>query len=558
MAGPFDLTGQNIENTYPRILQTPDGVNVYDGTGSAFTFTAVAVPEGPNTSIQFNGNGLFSGSSNFTFNSASNALALTGSLNISGSIIMNSPTASIAGVDYIDFDTQHIIGTNEPSWKEGRLFYDSGSGALAFYNWEQEVTLNIGQEQWLKARNQTGVTITNGSVVRLSGAIGDRPTIVLAQSTDQTNIFSTVNDIIGMATHDIENGTDGFVTTFGLVNGLNTSAFTAGDLLWVSQSAGHFTNIPPPVPFDKTFVGIVTRKNANNGTVFVTPSQPIHFHDISSVSASIYQQGDLWMYRSGSVGQANAWINTKTLGGNYTISGSLTITGSLTTNDGVNIQTITASFVSASSITGSLFGTSSWATNAQTSSYISSSNVYGPNGFDSVNYATSAGSAASATNVTSPLTQDLLIDGKFTTQLNSTKLANLAQNLHYYTGHTVYGIKDSGVSIGDLVYLETDNIWYQVIQTNSSSTKMLGIWVDDTTGYVLLEGDIVLDASYINSPNYGLPLFISGSARFTSRPDVLTSGYIRAVGHPYYYYTDGLSTFNWILRFKPSNDWVQI
>ena len=87
MAGPFDLTGQNIENTYPRILQTPDGVNVYDGTGSAFTFTAVAIPEGPNTSVQFNGNGLFSGSSNFTFNSASNALTLTGSLNVTGSTL---------------------------------------------------------------------------------------------------------------------------------------------------------------------------------------------------------------------------------------------------------------------------------------------------------------------------------------------------------------------------------------------------------------------------------------------------------------------------------------
>ena len=33
MAGPFDFTGQNIENTYQRVLQT-DGTNFYDGTGS--------------------------------------------------------------------------------------------------------------------------------------------------------------------------------------------------------------------------------------------------------------------------------------------------------------------------------------------------------------------------------------------------------------------------------------------------------------------------------------------------------------------------------------------
>lgn len=36
MAGPFDFTGQNIENTYQRVLQTPDGINMYDGTGSLF------------------------------------------------------------------------------------------------------------------------------------------------------------------------------------------------------------------------------------------------------------------------------------------------------------------------------------------------------------------------------------------------------------------------------------------------------------------------------------------------------------------------------------------
>ncbi len=40
--------------------------------------------------------------------------------------------------------------------------------------------------------------------------------------------------------------------------------------------------------------------------------------------------GDLWMYRSGSAGQANAWINTKQLSGSYGITGSLSISGSIT------------------------------------------------------------------------------------------------------------------------------------------------------------------------------------------------------------------------------------
>ena len=244
------------------------------------------------------------------------------------------------------------------------------------YNWEQDVTLNIGQEQWLRARNQTGTLITNGTVVRLVGAIGDRPTVEPAISSDQTNLFSVDNEIIGMATHDIENGTDGFITTFGLVNGIDTSAFNVGDLLWVSQSAGQFTSTPPPPPFDKTFVGIVTRKNANNGTVFMTPLTSIHFHDISSVSASVYQMGDLWMYRSGSVGQANAWINTKALTGSYSISGSLTTT----------------------SFTGSLFGTASYATVANSVNDLNQ-NVYVSGSLTVVGNSTFIGTA-SFVNVT--------------------------------------------------------------------------------------------------------------------------------------------------------------
>jgi hypothetical protein len=301
----------------------------------------------------------------FSGSIASASYALSASYAATASYAQNIViSGSISNADYIDFTTNYRIGTNEPAWKEGRVFYDSSSGALAVYNWEQDVTLNVGQESWLRARNQTGTLITNGTVVRLLGAIGDRPTVEPAQAIDQTNTFSLNNEIIGMATHDIEHGTDGFITTFGIVNGVNTAAFSAGDLLWVSQSAGQFTSVPPAPPFDKIFVGIVTRANVSNGSIFMTPLTSIHFHDISSVSASAYQMGDIWMYRSGSVGQANAWINTKQLTGSYAISGGLNVNGA---------------------ITGSLFGTASWATNALTASFINTAStnafVQGGNSF---------------------------------------------------------------------------------------------------------------------------------------------------------------------------------
>lgn len=89
MPNQWDLTGENIENTYQRVLQTPDGVNIYDGTGSAFTVTAITTPAGPDKSIQFNDAGATSGSGNFTFNKTTNIASLTGSLNMTGDLTVD-------------------------------------------------------------------------------------------------------------------------------------------------------------------------------------------------------------------------------------------------------------------------------------------------------------------------------------------------------------------------------------------------------------------------------------------------------------------------------------
>ena len=81
---------------------------------------------------------------------------------------------------------------------------------------------------------------------------------------------------------------------------------------------------------------------------------------LTDVSITSPTYGDLLMYNA----STGLWNNT------HTLSGSYILTGSLTTNDGLSVQTITASFISASDgITGSLFGTSSWATQALTASF---------------------------------------------------------------------------------------------------------------------------------------------------------------------------------------------
>jgi hypothetical protein len=125
-------------------------------------------------------------------------------------------------------------------------------------------------------------------------------------------------------------------------------------------------------------------------------------------------------------------------------------------------------------------------------------------------------------------------------------------------------VVDAGVSTGNLVYLNSDGIWYKTNQSSISSSYMLGICVDTagTKERVFIEGTIgfatssIADMPYVSGSDfYGVPIYISGSdgAMSTQKP---TSGIVRVVGHAFYNST-GAPT-NWLMKFRPSNDWYEI
>jgi len=156
MAGPFDLTGQNIEDSYQRVLQTPDGVNIYDGTGSLFTVTAVAAPAGPDKSVQFNDAGITSGSGDFTFDKSNNAVTLTGSFNQLGNY---NHTGSV-----YHSGSKFLVG----------VFSQTGSMVIT------GSTTQIGNN------TLSGNTVLSGSII-ISGALGQpNPTISIFGDLNQT------------------------------------------------------------------------------------------------------------------------------------------------------------------------------------------------------------------------------------------------------------------------------------------------------------------------------------------------------------------------------------
>lgn len=132
------------------------------------------------------------------------------------------PPNNFPMVDGIAFNP--VAGT--PAYAEGVIFWNGQDKTLNVDTGLDAVTGQVNQEGLLMVRNNSGATIPNGSVVKLTGALGIRPTASLGLESDV---------IIGLSTQDIANNEFGFVSSYGLVHDINTTAFTAGDTVYASS-----------------------------------------------------------------------------------------------------------------------------------------------------------------------------------------------------------------------------------------------------------------------------------------------------------------------------------
>jgi len=114
--------------------------------------------------------------------------------------------------------------------------------------------------------NNTGSTITKGQAVYVSGThTSGKPTVALADSNG-TNTYPA----IGLANEDISDGVEGFVVISGYLDHVDTSLYSAGDPLYLSETTGDVTTSRPSAATSEVQkLGVVTRSHANNGSILV-------------------------------------------------------------------------------------------------------------------------------------------------------------------------------------------------------------------------------------------------------------------------------------------------
>ena len=99
---------------------------------------------------------------------------------------------------------------------------------------------------------------------------------------------------------------EGFVASFGVIPGLNTSSFTAGQALWLSSTAGQLTNVKPTQPAHSVFIGYCLSVNSSSGRIFVNPQNGYELDELHNVLISSPSNGQALTYES----STGLWKNT--------------------------------------------------------------------------------------------------------------------------------------------------------------------------------------------------------------------------------------------------------
>jgi len=194
-----------------------------------------------------------------------------------------------------------------------------------------------------QVRNETGATLTRGTVVYISGAAGNKALVSKALATSDATSAQTY----GVITADISNNQNGYATIAGSLGNLNTSAYPDGTQLYLSSTtAGTWTSTKQYAPNHLVYVGVVTRSHVNQGTIEVKIQNGYEMDELHNVSAQTPSNGNVLIWNNSTQLWESAGITAGT--GISVTNGAGSITVANTAPD----QTVTLSAGTGISVSG--------------------------------------------------------------------------------------------------------------------------------------------------------------------------------------------------------------
>lgn len=211
---------------------------------------------------------------------------------------VTGPSSSVDG-DVVLFD-----GTT------GKLIKDSGVAFTdvmlkSVYDTDTDGIVDTAEKIMIEVINHTGATLTKGKIVYINStsSSSNYPEVLLADNTSEATSSKTIGAIYA----DIANGATGYIVTNGQVHGIDTSAYSVGDKLWLGTS-GNVITTPPTQPNHSVFIGHITRSQVSNGRIFYQIQNGFELQELHNVLITSVANNDVLVYES----STSLWKN-KTL-----------------------------------------------------------------------------------------------------------------------------------------------------------------------------------------------------------------------------------------------------
>jgi len=167
--------------------------------------------------------------------------------------------------------------------------YIDGTGALQTF----PTIITEAQNLITDVYNETGATLTKGTVVYINGGHGNLPTITKALATSDATSAQTY----GVVQLDITNNNNGHVVVIGTLSDLNTFAYAPGTQLYLSSTtAGQWTSVKQYAPAHLVYVGIVVRQHPTQGIVEVRIQNGFEMDELHNVSAQSPSNNSILQY----------------------------------------------------------------------------------------------------------------------------------------------------------------------------------------------------------------------------------------------------------------------
>ena len=155
-------------------------------------------------------------------------------------------------------------------------------------------------------RNNSGVSIPKGAPCYQTGSSGTIITVALADASSE----ATASQTLGIAETAIPDNSFGNLIELGILDGLNTSALTEGQIIWLSEVAGTLTSTRPTQPAHGVICGYCIKQGSGtSGIIYVKVSNGLELyelHDVLIVGPStgtqVLRRGSDGLWRNATLG----------------------------------------------------------------------------------------------------------------------------------------------------------------------------------------------------------------------------------------------------------------